>query len=222
MDPRRLLIFRAVARAGSISAAAAGAGLDPAGGEPAPASARAVGRVHAAAPWRGRGRPDRARTSAARAGRCARRTAAHGGGGARRPDRAPPRPGPVGGLPVGGGNAGAPRRGRLARPTPGHRRRADRGRATRGAGAALDRRRRPGPGLLLRRPPRRRGRGWCGGRWRRAGRAGRGRRPSGRDPAPADAVRPRRGAVDRRLRAVPGARAAGLRRGRASSPRCAT
>ena len=216
MDPRRLLIFRDVARAGSISAAARELGwTQPAVSQHLRALERSAG---CALLLRGaaRRRAHRARAGAAGPRRRARGRAAHGSRGARRPDRAAPRAGPAGGVPLGSGHARAAGGRRAAGPPPGRRRRADRGRAARGAGPAQLRatstwrwssattasRRSTGAGLAWR------------PLGRRAGRP-RGRRATtARRTPPARPARPGRGALDRRLRAVPRAHPGAVRRGR--------
>ena len=67
LDPRRLLTFRAVAQAGSFSAAARELVADPARGLPAGGRARARAGGAAAAPRRRRAHPDRRRDGRARA-----------------------------------------------------------------------------------------------------------------------------------------------------------
>ena len=223
MDPKRLLIFRAVARAGSISGAARDARLDPARGEPAPARARAVGRLCPAAARRRRRRAHRAGTRAARPRGRTGGPAAHGRGGAGRAHGAAARAGPARGVPVRGGDLVPARHRRPAGPAPRDGRRAHRGRAAGGARPA----RRPATSTSALvfgygdDPVDTRGLRWTPladepvALVRRRG-------PSRRTPQAADAARPGRRAVDRRLRAVPGAHVACCAPRPASSRGCAT
>ena len=169
MDPRRLLIFREVARAGSISAAARALGWTQPAVSQHLAGPGALGRL------------------------CRCCCAAPGGveltepgrGSSPAPTPSPPqlhmaeeeladltalRRGRVapGRLPLGGGDAGAARGRRPADPSPRRRRRAHRGGAARGARPARAGRRRPRAGVRLRRADPSTAAAWSGDRWPRS------------------------------------------------------